>query len=436
MNVAELVRSQRISKGWTLKDLFKISGVHPDVILRTEKGEIIPSIHKAFHIAQAMGIDPPSFCQSIIIEWSKRFAKENVLFYKDYKKKGDFSKNPYNCIFFSTSNSRGKVSLKLKKTGRYIHNRRVEQSLTIINFLKIMGMERRELLSIEAGRKSLPLKKIFAISKCLKINPYDLFHMQLLEKIKCYVAHAEKKVAEYMEYYREKQDDKDEVIKLIKSYHRDNVSCPHTVFLRDEEFQSDFSVFYLEAIRGLTYGEQSKLIGVHPHLIRSICLSWNLPGQMMIYRLCNSLFLNLEPIYEMVLSDRVRWYDYKHRIVFDKYKKGELKDNRGWAFRFDEGTSKGIGWNFKKTSAYIKNKRTSIGKSQLSLCKEVNVSVSNVARSEGGSYTPTPLLILGLAKLANFDPDELFEIMLSEKIDHLSANYRNRYKKLLEEMDR
>lgn len=63
MNIGKMVRSQRLQKHLSQKELAQIVGVNDTMICQIEKGLKIPSLPVAFGIAKALGCTLDELCK-------------------------------------------------------------------------------------------------------------------------------------------------------------------------------------------------------------------------------------------------------------------------------------------------------------------------------------------------------------------------------------
>ncbi|QXF95205.1 transcriptional regulator [Wolbachia phage WO] len=213
--VGEKVKSWRLERGYTQKDLAEKIGVKYWVILQYEKGNRRISIERLYAMAEALSI---SITDLIPVSKSclEDEGEEILNLVRKYKKINDQELRRMFCLltkFVQVSEKSSRKSEKIKiakglvkagisvdvvaktiglsadecveektgsiyyKIGKKIKEWRVVREYTQKDLAEKMSTTRHEISNYEQGRTAVPLDKLYGIAKVLSINIMDLLEL-------------------------------------------------------------------------------------------------------------------------------------------------------------------------------------------------------------------------------------------------------------------
>ncbi|WP_265030250.1 WO male-killing family protein Wmk [Wolbachia endosymbiont (group A) of Philonthus cognatus] len=213
--VGEKLKSWRLERGYTQKDLAEKIGVKYWVILQYEKGNRRVPIERLYAIAEALSI---SITDLIPISKSclEDEGEEILNLVREYKKINDQELRKIFCLltkFVQVSEKSSKKAEKIKiakglvkagisvdvvsktiglsadecveektgsiyyKIGKKIKEWRLVREYTQKDLAEKMNTTRHEISNYEQGRTSVPLDKLYGIAKVLSINIMDLLEL-------------------------------------------------------------------------------------------------------------------------------------------------------------------------------------------------------------------------------------------------------------------
>ncbi|MBV2146376.1 MAG: helix-turn-helix domain-containing protein [Wolbachia endosymbiont of Pissodes strobi] len=209
--IAQKVRSWRLKRGYTQKDLAKKIGVTYQIVLQYEKGTRKISIEKLYAIAEILSI---GIVDLIPVSNEKAcFKNEELNLIREYKKINDQELRRMFCLLtkfvqVSEKNSKKTERIKIAKglvkggvsvdivaktiglsadecveekggsiycqIGKKIKEWRLVREYTQKDLAEKMDTTRDEISNYEQGRVAIPLEKLYAIAETLSINITDL----------------------------------------------------------------------------------------------------------------------------------------------------------------------------------------------------------------------------------------------------------------------
>ncbi|WP_264688691.1 MULTISPECIES: helix-turn-helix domain-containing protein [unclassified Wolbachia] len=209
--IAQKVRSWRLKRGYTQKDLAGKIGVTYQVVLQYEKGTRKISIEKLYAIAEILSI---GIVDLIPVSNEKAYFKnEELNLIREYKKINDHELRRMFCLltkFVQVSEKSSKKTERIKiakglvkagvsvdtvsktiglsadeyveekvgsiycQIGRKIKEWRAVREYTQKDLAEKMDTTRDEISNYEQGRVAIPLEKLYAIAETLSINITDL----------------------------------------------------------------------------------------------------------------------------------------------------------------------------------------------------------------------------------------------------------------------
>ncbi|CAQ54347.1 Putative transcriptional regulator [Wolbachia endosymbiont wPip_Mol of Culex molestus] len=215
--IAQKVRSWRLKRGYTQKDLAGKIGVTYQIVLQYEKGIRKISIEKLYAIAKVLSVDIidliPVSNEKICLEDEEEEILDLV---REYKKINDQELRKMFCLltkFVKVSEKSSKKSEKIKiakgmvkagisvdivaktiglsvdecveekvgsiycQIGKKIKEWRLVRGYTQKDLAEKMSTTRDEISNYEQGRVAIPLEKLYAIAETLSINIMDLLEL-------------------------------------------------------------------------------------------------------------------------------------------------------------------------------------------------------------------------------------------------------------------
>ncbi|WP_264685676.1 MULTISPECIES: WO male-killing family protein Wmk [unclassified Wolbachia] len=212
--IAQKVRSWRLKRGYTQKDLAGKIGVTYQIVLQYEKGTRKISIKKLYAIAKVLSVD---IIDLIPVSNEKAcFKNEELNLIRKYKKINDQGLRKMFCLltnFVQVSEKSSKKAEKIKiakglvkagvsvdivaktiglsadecveekggsiycQIGKKIKEWRAVREYTQKDLAEKMTTTRDEVSNYEQGRVAVPLDKLYEIAKALSINIMDLLEL-------------------------------------------------------------------------------------------------------------------------------------------------------------------------------------------------------------------------------------------------------------------
>ncbi|WP_343289102.1 helix-turn-helix transcriptional regulator [Wolbachia endosymbiont of Encarsia formosa] len=215
--IAQNVKSWRLKRGYTQKDLAKKIGVTYQVVLQYEKGTRKISIEKLYAIAEALSV---SIADLIPVSNEKIYLEnkeEEILnLIREYKKINDQELRKVFCLLTKFARAGEESSKKTEKVkianglvkagvsvdtvsktiglsadecveekvgsiyyqiGKRIKEWRIVKEYTQKDLAEKMNTTRHEISNYEQGRTSVPLGRLYEIAKALSINIMDLLEL-------------------------------------------------------------------------------------------------------------------------------------------------------------------------------------------------------------------------------------------------------------------
>ncbi|OAM03042.1 MAG: XRE family transcriptional regulator, partial [Wolbachia endosymbiont of Dactylopius coccus] len=215
--IAQNVKSWRLKRGYTQKDLAKKIGVTYQVVLQYEKGTRKISIEKLYAIAEALSVSIadliPVSNEKICFEDE---GEEILNLIRKYKKINDQELRRMFCLltkFVQVSEKSSKKTERIKiakglvkagisvdivaktiglsadeciegkvgsiycQIGKKIKEWRIVRGYTQKDLAEKMSTTRDEISNYEQGRVAIPLEKLYAIAETLSINIMDLLEL-------------------------------------------------------------------------------------------------------------------------------------------------------------------------------------------------------------------------------------------------------------------
>ena len=204
IKVGKIVRQQREVRGLTQEEFMKISGIGSIASLwKVEFLYFSPSIILSCRIAIALGLEIDNFISLVMREKTFEFTKKNIQLFKcllkRHKKKPLICEDVRNQIKFDKQEKgrKGKYLVTLPKTGKFIQNKRIEKGLYLRQLSEICGVCGKKISAIENATANLSYLNIIRLAEGLNILYMELFHMQLMERIKCHEKFTKNKVEEF-----------------------------------------------------------------------------------------------------------------------------------------------------------------------------------------------------------------------------------------------
>jgi len=436
------IKAHRRARGWTQKELCKRARIDGVTLYQIERDIRTTSIVGVCKIAKAMDLDLHSVCDYALRAKIKRYTKKYYrLFLKHEQFNGQNSKIPIR-VNFDLHVKGLKYQTDTPRTGRWLQNKRIAAQKTLKGVHAETGIHHRNLHSYEHGKKNISFRSLFLLSECLGFSPTDLFHMLLQEKIE----NCSKSWHHYVDLFIKEFGDVDEKQAVIdiknqaprkgpKPKQADNAHFDkRLITLKYWQAKTRFATFFtnLKEVRELTFEEMGNQLGLLKQQVKEYAYCHRIPSLRRIIRICDTFGLDYQEVFEMVFQDRIDWYEYRHRKIFESLLSHNAEDPCVWALRFAEESVGRYDWRLPETAKILRELRAKTGLSQDYLAMEVDCSISTVQKSELGFRTPTPLLIIGLCKMTGYDPMSLLNTLLKEKLTQSIEVYKKAWKEMIE----
>jgi transcriptional regulator with XRE-family HTH domain len=196
-SLGELIKSQRLSRHWSTKSLQTKAYISATSLWEIENNKVIPSIKSACKMADAFDIDIKVFTDWVIKLEIQKYTQEYYQCFKTCKNIENYSKNvPVLGMKFQKGGETFRT--KMVKASQWLKNKRIEAKKTLQQIENETGILCNNFRHMEAGDRSIPLKAIFCLSKCLSFNPEDLLHIIIQEVIQQYIKWTNDHIGKYI----------------------------------------------------------------------------------------------------------------------------------------------------------------------------------------------------------------------------------------------